>query len=240
MARPVWVWRRPGFRPEVVRAVLFDIDGTLRDTDDEWVHRLSRWLQPLAWFGRAHWPHAAARGLVMALETPFNWLYAWADRLHLDNLLARGFASRPRSRQRPRHAYRLVPGVRAMLEVLAAHYPLGVVSAGPASSTEGFLEATGLRPFFRIVVSGQTYTRTKPHPEPVQRAAEALGVPPHAALMVGDTTVDILAGRAAGAQTVGVLCGFGTARELRRAGADVLLASTADLTALLPVPAAHP
>ena len=48
-------------------------------------------------------------------------------------------------------------------------------------------------------------------------------------LMIGDTTVDIRAGKAAGAQTVGVLCGFGTERELRRAGADLILQSTADL-----------
>ena len=41
--------------------------------------------------------------------------------------------------------------------------------------------------------------------------------------MVGDTVVDIQAGKAAGAQTVGVLCGFGTQRELERAGADSLV-----------------
>lgn len=51
--------------------------------------------------------------------------------------------------------------------------------------------------------------------------------------MVGDTTVDMLAGRRAGAQTVGVLCGFGERGELESAGADVLLESTADLPAAL-------
>ncbi len=48
-----------------------------------------------------------------------------------------------------------------------------------------------------------------------------------------DTTVDIRAGRAAGAQTVGVLCGFGHEKELRRAGADLILEQTAQLTELL-------
>ena len=51
--------------------------------------------------------------------------------------------------------------------------------------------------------------------------------------MIGDTTVDIRAGRAAGAQTVGVLCGFGHEKELRRAGADLILAQTAQLTETL-------
>jgi len=50
---------------------------------------------------------------------------------------------------------------------------------------------------------------------------------------VGDTTVDIRAGRTAGAQTVGVLCGFGARRELERAGADLILPSVADLPGAL-------
>jgi phosphoglycolate phosphatase-like HAD superfamily hydrolase len=56
---------------------------------------------------------------------------------------------------------------------------------------------------------------------------------PENCLMVGDTTVDIRAGKAAGTQTVGVLCGFGQEAELRRAGADLIIASTAVLPQLL-------
>jgi phosphoglycolate phosphatase-like HAD superfamily hydrolase len=51
--------------------------------------------------------------------------------------------------------------------------------------------------------------------------------------MVGDTVVDIHAGKRAGAQTVGVLCGFGTAGELQRAGADMILENTAELARIL-------
>ncbi len=228
--RPRWVWRHPDFRPAAVQAVLFDIDGTLRDTDDEVVHRLSRLLRFLAWLGRPHWPQRVARAVVMAAETPLNTLYAWADRLALDNLVARLLPPREPALV---EGFRLVPGVQAMLDALADRYRLGVVSAGPAAAAEGFLEASGLRPYFQVVISGQTFARTKPHPEPVLGAAAALGVPPAAVLMVGDTTVDMAAGRAAGAQTAGVLCGFGTPRELRRAGAHVLLASTADVAPLL-------
>ena len=70
---------------------------------------------------------------------------------------------------------------------------------------------------------------TKPYPDPVLLAAEKLGVAARACIMVGDTTVDIRAGRNAGAQTVGVLCGFGEEPELRRQGADLILPGTADL-----------
>jgi phosphoglycolate phosphatase-like HAD superfamily hydrolase len=51
--------------------------------------------------------------------------------------------------------------------------------------------------------------------------------------MVGDTTVDIRAGKAAGAQTIGVLCVFGARRELERAGAELIVSSTADLSEIL-------
>jgi phosphoglycolate phosphatase-like HAD superfamily hydrolase len=49
----------------------------------------------------------------------------------------------------------------------------------------------------------------------------------------GDTTLDIRAGKAATAQTVGVLCGFGEEYEIRRSGADLILAETADLIEIL-------
>jgi phosphoglycolate phosphatase-like HAD superfamily hydrolase len=47
--------------------------------------------------------------------------------------------------------------------------------------------------------------------------------------MIGDTTVDILAGKSAGAQTVGLLCGFGTETELRKAGADLIVPDLSEL-----------
>jgi N-acetyl-D-muramate 6-phosphate phosphatase len=64
-------------------------------------------------------------------------------------------------------------------------------------------------------------------------AAAQMGVAPENCLMVGDTTVDIRAGRAAGAQTIGVLCGFGQEKELRKAGADHILPHTAMLVETL-------
>ncbi|NPA06050.1 MAG: HAD family hydrolase [Chloroflexi bacterium] len=229
-----WVWVHPRFDAARVRAIFFDLDGTLRDTDDELVHRLARglsWLAP--WTARAtreRW----ARRMVMALESPVNALYAWADRWHLDTLFHR--LPWPRKDQVARG--RLVPGVRETIPTLAAHYPLALVSAGSEHVARAFLQHTGLAPYFRIVVGGPTYRRTKPHPEPIVRTAQALGLAPAHVLMVGDTTVDIRAAKAAGAQAIGVLSGFGTADELQAAGADALLPSPANLPLLLGLHAA--
>jgi phosphoglycolate phosphatase-like HAD superfamily hydrolase len=60
-----------------------------------------------------------------------------------------------------------------------------------------------------------------------------MGVPVEACLMVGDTPIDIHTGVAAGAQTIGVLCGFGNRYELEKAGANLILESTAELPAIL-------
>ena len=127
----------------------------------------------------------------------------------------------------------LIEGVVELLTGLAARYPLAVVTARDEAGTLAFLEQFSLQGQFGAVATARTCQYTKPFPDPVVWAAGELGVAPEDCLMVGDTTVDIRAGKAAGAQTVGVLCGFGRERELIRAGADLILPHTADLMDVL-------
>lgn len=216
-----------------IAAILFDVDGTLSDTDNRWVQRVNR---PLQLF-RALFPYRntlpAARWLVMALETPGNWAFELLDRMHLDDE-ARRLASRLARRERNQNGdYSLIPGAAEMLAELDGRYPLAIVSARGEQATQRFLEANNLTAHFGAVATALTCRYTKPFPDPILWAAGKLGVPPEACLMVGDTTVDVRAGKAAGAQTVGVLCGFGREGELRRAGADLILQSTAQLSEVL-------
>ena len=127
----------------------------------------------------------------------------------------------------------LISGVKETLTWLQPRYPMAVVSARGGRSTGVFLDQFELRPLFQCVATAQTCERTKPHPDPIVWAAEQMGVSPQACLMIGDTIVDILAATAAGAQSVGVLCGFGKEDELREAGADLILKSTALLPGIL-------
>jgi beta-phosphoglucomutase-like phosphatase (HAD superfamily) len=89
-----------------------------------------------------------------------------------------------------------------------------------------FLERFDLIKYFDAVVTGLSAPHTKPYPDPVLLAAKKMDTPPGACLMIGDTTVDIRAGKTAGAQTLGVLCGFGEEPELRRMGANLILENT--------------
>jgi phosphoglycolate phosphatase-like HAD superfamily hydrolase len=214
--------------------VCFDVDGTLSDTDDQFVQKLVKWLTPTRYFFRGYDLHKIARRLVMFTEGPGNWAYSFADRMGLDDKIVSlgdrlyemgiGESSQP---------FQLISGVREMLESLRNHYPLSIISARGQKSTYKFLFQFELLSYFISVATGQTCIHTKPYPDPIEWAAARMGVPPSTCLMVGDTAVDILTGKKAGAQTVGVLCGFGDKNELERAGADLILDNTSDLVGYL-------
>src|SRR5262249_19529802 len=129
--------------------------------------------------------------------------------------------------------FELMAGVDQLLPRLAARYPLAVVTARNAREAGAFLDQFSLGGNFRAVASALTAPHTKPYPAPVLGAARELGVAVENCLMVGDTTVDILAGKRAGAQTVGVLCGFGERAELELLGANAILEHTMGLEELL-------
>ncbi len=213
-----------------VRAVLFDFDGTLSDTDDAYVARMARLLRFLKEPERGR----VARRLVMEMEAPGNLAFSAMDRLGLDNALRwvtrqlrRGRVGERKTPNPP------VPGVPEMLARLAPHYALALVSTRGRPMVDAFLEKYRLAPWFGSVVTAETCFRAKPAPDPLLHAARELGFEPEACVMVGDTTVDMRAARAAGTQAIGVLCGFGEEAELRRSGAGFILPSTADLTAVL-------
>jgi HAD superfamily hydrolase (TIGR01549 family) len=228
-----------------VRALCFDVDGTIADTDDHLVAQLAAMIGRVPGVsGRRG--ERVARQVVMGLETPVHGAYALLDQLGLDmpvnRLRARlkGMKQRQADPARTRNPealdevpHEMVAGVQEMLQKLSAHYPMVTISTGGAPRVERFLEHYGVRELFAAVIGNQTTRRMKPHPEPLFYGAEKMGVDPRECLMIGDTTIDVRTGVAAGAQTVGVLCGFGTERELREAGAGLILRTTSDLLAVL-------
>jgi phosphoglycolate phosphatase len=217
-----------------IKALFFDVDGTLRDTDDQYIARLERLTRPLARLFPRWDRQRASRRFVMTLDTPLNAVYTALDWLHLDRLMI-GMLDRLNDLRlhRPKTTLPMIPGTRGSLERLLPRYPMTIISARGEIGTLNFLESHALQPFFRCVASGQTVRHTKPWPDPLYWCAEQIDIPVENGLMIGDTTVDIRAGRAAGAQTVGVLSGFGSRRELLRAGADLIVQDVAKLADLL-------
>lgn len=214
-----------------IQAILFDMDGTLIDTDNQAVAEVARWLRPFLG-GRSP---QLARWLVMKFESPTNAFITLADALHLDEPL-KWFTTWRQSRRKDRFIanFEMIPGVLEMLHAIPEQYRLGIVTTRSRHQIEGFLaQFPDIAPRFEVTCGSQDTRRLKPHPSPIQAAARRLNLPESACLMVGDTTVDMHSARRAGAWRIGVLCGFGQAGELRRAGAQAILPSTADLVEFL-------
>ncbi|MFN2292458.1 MAG: AI-2E family transporter [Anaerolineae bacterium] len=216
--------------PGEIDAIFFDLDGTLVETDDDAVHTLAQWLRPLRWCLPRRNETRAARRILMAIEGPSNSLLTLLDRLGLDDEL---FDLRDRL-QRLRGLYtpvnfRPVDGVSETLQDLSRRYHLGIVTTRSRKDASTFLTQQGLADIIQVIAGREDTWRLKPHPSPIRFAAEKLSVPAERCLMVGDTTVDILAARSAGARSVAVLSGFGEQDELERAGADLILRSASEL-----------
>jgi HAD superfamily hydrolase (TIGR01509 family) len=121
----------------------------------------------------------------------------------------------------------------ALRSVRARGLRLGLVTSGDRSRVERDLARAGWTATFDAVVCGGDVDERKPLPGPLRHALALLEVPPREALYVGDTVEDVAMGRAAGARTAAVLGGFGDRAALAAASPDHLLGSLEELAALL-------
>lgn len=214
---------------EEIDAVLFDLDGTLMETDDHMVKKLSRFF---SWYRPGN-PERISRWVVMRAETPVNGLITLFDRLGIDRAVMTLFGRRKRETGAIRPSYPMMEGIGELLQRMKGKWRLGLVTTNSGAEAERFLAENRIAHYFDVVVSRGSVSRLKPHPEPLIFAAQKLGVDPARCLMVGDTTPDMKSARAAGAIPVGVLCGFGTREELLKAGARFILEHTRDVLQLL-------
>jgi len=110
----------------------------------------------------------------------------------------------------------------------------GIVTNKPAWLTEPLVDALGLRPRLRCVVSGDTLSRKKPHPEPLLHAASQMGRAPAECVYVGDAERDVQAGRAAGMRTIVAGFGYiGPGEDPATWQADAIVAEPAELAVQL-------
>jgi len=212
-----------------IKALCFDVDGTLSDTDDLYAQKVIRFFPKFLFRNPDH----AARRFVMWAEAPGNVLLNLTDTIGFDDEIVAFIDWFSRHRKMSAKKFLLIPGVAEMLAQLKGHFAMSVVSARDEKGTLHFLEQFDLVKYFDVIVTGQSAEHTKPYPDPILFAAQKMNVKPEECLMIGDTTVDMRAGISAGAQIVGVLCGFGEESELRKFGAKTILKNTQDLVDVL-------
>lgn len=218
-----------------IKAIIFDVDGTLRDTDDEMIRSIELFLLRFEYFIASETSRTYARKFVMHMENPAQKVLYYADKWGLDTWV-HSAVNGIRGMMNPlkhNHNFQTIEGVKDMIEHLSERYPLAVASAGNEKTVMAFLEHAGIHHHFTCIATALTCPHTKPFADPLIWCANQMNTLPQHCLMVGDTTVDIMAGKNAAMQTVGVLCGFGEAAELEALKADIILETTADLAQLL-------
>lgn len=186
-----------------VRALIFDLDGTLIDSKLDLALSVNATLVEM---GRAPLPHEQIFGYVgqgapmlirrslgdgatdeacrRALEFFLNYYHAHM----LDNTVT-------------------YPGVREGLAQLAG-FQLAVLTNKPVRFSRELLRGLGVLDRFQLVYGGNSFETKKPHPEGLSQAMAELGVPPEQTMVVGDSAVDVRTARNAGAWACGVTYGF--------------------------------
>ena len=195
------------------QAVILDLDGTLVDTLGDFVAVLGLTLADLGLpsVGRDFVERTIGRGgehlvrqtLAHVGAKPGLFDHAWA-------LYQRHYAA-----VNGAHAA-VYPGVAEGLERLQSlGLPLAVLTNKPAAPARELLRRKGLDGFFQHVFGGDDFPRKKPDPLPLLKTCEALGTPPSATWMVGDSRNDAEAARGAGCPLVLVTYGYNHGEDIR-------------------------
>ncbi|MGH2823111.1 MAG: HAD family hydrolase [Thermoleophilaceae bacterium] len=181
----------------MVRAVVFDMDGVLVDTERDWDSARRRVAQASG----GQWQPNATTDMI-GMSAP-----EWSRYMH-DELGVEAEAEEINRRVVARMLERvgsgplLLPGAAAAVESLAARWPLAVASSANRQVIDAVLEATGLARFFAATVSSEEVPRGKPAPDVYLAAARALSVDPSAVVAIEDSANGIRSAAAAGTVVV--------------------------------------
>lgn len=206
------------FSPSSIQALLFDLDGTLIDSTADLVGsgnglRARVGFPPLDAAVIASYVGDGVEALVRRLLV----LPEGDVRGHVEAFMLH-------YREHCLDGTRLYDGVEPALRALAARgYRLAVVTNKPERVSRRILGGLGVDDLFGSIVGGDSCSHKKPHADPLWKACADLSILPAQALMIGDSRVDVEAGRNAGMASVGLLGGIGDQELLRTAGADVLI-----------------
>lgn len=175
----------------MVKAVIFDIDGTITDTNPLFLEAIREAYREFTGEEKPREFFIFTLGIpspetVRKLRIPEEQAEAFVARWQ--ELIKIGMPG-----------VRLFPGIREVLETLHEdRVPMGIVTAKIRSEMSYQFDRFGLNHLFRVIICAEDAPRPKPYPDPLLVACEKLGVAPKDALFVGDSTYDITAARLAG------------------------------------------
>ena len=213
----------------MIKAVLFDLDGTLLNTLDDLAASVSHamremGLEPVT---RDEVRRFVGNGARALCEKCLGEGAAEADVDRLQTLFQAHYKDHLHDVTAP------YPGVMALLEKLRARgLRRGVVSNKFSAATRAVCDLY-FGDLVEVVVGEEPGVRKKPAPDTLLAAMARLGVSPDECAMVGDSPQDILAAKAAGCLAVGVTWGFRSRAQLEEAGADAIVDTAEALGAMM-------
>jgi HAD superfamily hydrolase (TIGR01509 family) len=218
-----------------VDAVIFDLDGVLIDSEELWAQARER-------IAREHggsWDGTTQRRMMGMSST--EWSRFMNEELGVE-LPPREISSRvvDRLAELYRQDLPLIPGATDAVERLAAVWPLGLASSANRPLIELVLELAGLSSSFSATISSEEVERGKPAPDVYLEAAARLGVAPHSAVVVEDSTNGIRAGKAAGMSVIAIPDSAYPPEPAALNEADLVLGSIEELTTAAVSSAARP
>ena len=203
-----------------VDAAIVDLDGTMVNTLGDFAEALNRMLAALALPAIA--PQAIENMVGKGSEHLIRSVLAHVGAADVDAAYGQAWL-------RYEHHYLQIngqfadvyPGVREGLQALRARgLRLACLTNKPLSFAQPLLAQKGLAPLFERVFGGDSFERKKPDPLPLLKTCEALGTQPARTLMLGDSSNDAQAARAAGCPVVLVSYGYNHGRPVREVDAD--------------------
>jgi phosphoglycolate phosphatase len=210
--------------PLAVKMVMIDLDGTLIDTVPDLAAAANRMLAEL---GRPTWdeehyrrwigngvPRFVKRALTgEMLAEPEPALFEQALQV-----FRRHYAAAVSDLSRP------YPGVIEGLEALkAAGFSLACITNKAEAFTLPLLRDLGLHGYFQLVLSGDSLPKQKPDPLPLQHACRHFGITPDHGVLVGDSSNDVQAARAAGMPVICVTYGYNHGHDIRESQPDLVV-----------------
>ena len=209
-------------------AAIIDLDGTMVDTLGDFAEALNRMLGDLELppIAAQHIERMVGKGSEHLLRSVLNHVLEHMGKaptaIEIEALYAHAWPSYQRHYLAINgHYARVYPGVEAGLQALRhAGLRLACLTNKPTSFALPLLRAKGLEGYFEQVFGGDSFDKKKPDPLPLLKTCEALQTAPARTLMVGDSSNDAQAARAAGCPVVLVTYGYNHGLPAQAVDAD--------------------